>query len=66
MSKLPADFEFEVIDLNRRYTKEEMERLSRPPLPGYQGLKFIEVQQIEEAEARYIIDPSNFGGGGFK
>jgi len=58
-AELPACFE--VIDLHRRYTKAEMERLSQYPLPGYEGLKFIAVQRPEEAEACYIIDPSNFG-----
>lgn len=57
--ELPASVE--IIDLHRRYTQAEMERLSQYPLPGYQGLRFIAVQRIEEAEACYIIDPSNFG-----
>lgn len=61
MNKVPSEIEFEVIDLNRRYTKEEMERISKSPCDGIDGLKFIAVQQIEEAEASYIIDPSNFG-----
>ena len=61
MSNIPAGTEFEVIDLGRRYTKDEMERLSQSPFPGIGGLKFIAVQRIEEAEACYIIDPSNFG-----
>lgn len=51
----------EVINLNRRYSRAEMERLSRPQYPGDHGIKFIAVQRIEEAEASYIIDPSNFG-----
>lgn len=48
---------FEIIDLHRRYTKAEMERLSH----GASGMKFIAVQNLEEAEACYVIDPSNFG-----
>lgn len=53
--ELPAGFE--IIDLHRRYTTAEMERLSQ----GDSGMKFIAVQNIEEAEACYVIDPSNFG-----
>ena len=51
----------EVINLNRRYSRAEMERLSQPQYPGDHGIKFIAVQRIEEAEANYIIDKSNFG-----
>lgn len=51
----------EVINLNRRYSRAEMERLSRPQYPVDHGIKFIAVQRIEEADASYIIDPSNFG-----
>lgn len=53
--ELPAGFE--IIDLHRRYAKAEMERLSQ----GDSGMKFIAVQNIEEADACYVIDPSNFG-----
>lgn len=53
--ELPAGFE--IIDLHRRYTKAEMKRLSQCD----SGMKFIAVQNIEEAEACYVIDPSNFG-----
>ncbi len=61
MSKIPPGTKFEIINLNRRYTRAEMERLSQPKFPGDDGIKFIAVQRIEEAEACYIIDPSNFG-----
>lgn len=47
----------EIIDLHRRYTTAETERLSQ----GNSGMKFIAVQNMEEAEACYVIDPSNFG-----
>lgn len=61
MARIPPGVTFEIIDLNRRYTKAEMERLSEYPDPRYEGLRFIAVRRIEEAEVCYIIDPSNFG-----
>ena len=63
MVQLPSDFKYEIIDLHRRYTKAEMERLSQPLFPGDEGMKFIDVQRLEEAEACYVIDPSNFCSG---
>lgn len=63
MSQIQSGCEFEIIDLHRRYTKAEMERLSQPLFPGDEGMKFIAVQRLEEAEACYVIDPSNFCSG---